>query len=73
MTYALPAAPDLAGLPRVEVSVADNFRELECVSVLAVAALMVAAVSAIGATGVAVVILHLSVDAAIIVVACCPV
>jgi hypothetical protein len=72
MTYALPAVPVLAGLPQVEVSVADYFRELEWVSVLAVAALMVAAVSAIGAAGVAAVIIPLSVDAAIIVVACCP-
>jgi hypothetical protein len=72
MTYVLLAAPVLAGLPRVEVSVADYFRELEWVGILAIAALVVAAVSSVGAAGVVGVVLGLAVSATFVVVAGCP-
>jgi hypothetical protein len=70
--YALSTAPVLAGLPGVQVSVADYFRELERVGVLAVAALVVAAVSPIGAAWVVSVVLGLPVGVALVVVAGCP-
>jgi hypothetical protein len=73
VAHAFSAAPVLAGLPRVEVPVADNLRELERVGVLAVAALVVAAVLTIGAAGIIGEIFILPVDAASVVVAGCPV
>jgi hypothetical protein len=73
MIYALPAVPVLVGLPRVsEVSVADYFRELEWVGVLAIAALAVAAVLSVSTAGVVGVVLGLAVSATFVVVAGCP-
>jgi hypothetical protein len=62
----------LAGLPGVQVSVADYFRELERVGVMAVAVLVVTAVSSVGTAGIVGVVFGLSVDVAFVVVAGCP-
>jgi hypothetical protein len=72
VAHAFSAAPVLAGLPRVEVPVADDLRELERVGVLTVAALVVTAVFAVGAAWVVGVILGVSVGITFIVVAGCP-
>jgi hypothetical protein len=70
--YAFSAAPVLAGFSRVQVSVVDYLRDLERVGVLAVAALVVAAVSAVGAVWVLSVVFGLPVGTALVVVAGCP-
>jgi hypothetical protein len=70
--YPLPTVPVLAGLPGVQVSVADYFHELERVGMMAVAALVVAAVSSVGTAGIVGVVFGLSVDVAFVVVAGCP-
>jgi uncharacterized membrane protein YdbT with pleckstrin-like domain len=66
---AFSAAPNLAGLSRVQVSGADYLHERERVGVLAVAALVVTAVFAVGAVWVVGIILDVSVGTTFIVVA----